>query len=174
MPEDTARRPVLIGEAPSKQGDRYHMLPLSGRPAEVLCSCAGIPPEPGGSRYGKWTWALYERFECHNLFRRYADATPWRVGAARQRAREIMEEAAPVVAVFLGRKVAEAFGLGQGFLWGEWQEGPLVYGLPIAHAVMVPHPSGLSRIMNEQSTRDLVGRTLNEAIERMKASAATA
>ena len=31
----------------------------------------GIPPETEGSRYGRWTWALYERFDCVNALARY-------------------------------------------------------------------------------------------------------
>ena len=31
---------------------------------------ADIPPVEGGSRYGQWTWALYEHFECVNLIER--------------------------------------------------------------------------------------------------------
>lgn len=84
--------PLLLGEAPSKQGDRYHAFPLSGRPARVLCEAAGIPPQPEGSTYGKWTWSLYEHFDCRNLIERYADATPWRVPTARDHARAILAE----------------------------------------------------------------------------------
>jgi len=89
---DDRPRPILLGEAPSRGGDRYHTFPLSGRPARVLCELAGIPPQPEGSTHGRWTWALYDRFECHNLFERYADATPWSAPTARERARLLLEE----------------------------------------------------------------------------------
>lgn len=89
---DDRPRPVLLGEAPSKHGDRYHHFPLSGRPARVLCELAGIPPQAEGSTYGRWTWALYDNFECRNLHDRYADATPWRVASARDRAAAILDE----------------------------------------------------------------------------------
>lgn len=124
--------PILLGEAPSKQGDRFHHFPLSGRPARVLCEAAGIPPQPDGSTHGRWTWALYEHFECRNLIERYADATPWRVGPARNRAAYVLgdlkrerkvtvgvDPAAraepvtcelPVVIICLGRRVQAAVG----------------------------------------------------------------
>lgn len=46
--------PLLIGENPSKSGDRYHDFPLSGAVAERLCGLAGIPPDLPGTRYGRW------------------------------------------------------------------------------------------------------------------------
>lgn len=89
---DDRRRPILLGEAPSQRGDAYHHFPLSGPPARVLCQLAGIPPQPAGSTYGRWTWALYERFDCRNLIERYADATPWPTATARERARQLLAE----------------------------------------------------------------------------------
>jgi len=119
---DDRARPVLLGEAPSRGGDRFHAFPLSGRPARVLCELAGIPPQAEGSQYGRWTWALYERFECANLFDRYADATPWSTPAARVRAAALLDELKPAgpgvllpsynvplpVVVCLGRRVQAA------------------------------------------------------------------
>lgn len=87
---DDCPRPFLIGEAPSKRGDAYHRFPLSGPPARVLCQLAGIPPQDGGTTYGRWTWALYDHFRCRNLFDRYADATPWSAPRARDRARALL------------------------------------------------------------------------------------
>lgn len=120
---DDRARPLLLGEAPSKLGDRYHHFPLSGRPARVLCELAGIPPQAEGSTYGRWTWALYEHFECRNVFARYATATPWSAPRARAAALELLakleatarvdidepEAAIPAtVVVCLGRKVQAA------------------------------------------------------------------
>lgn len=113
--------PILLGEAPSRQGDRFHAFPLSGRPAKVLCQLAGIQPQTGGTQYGRWTWALYEHFDCSNVFERYADATPWSAPKARDRAREMLAElehahpfdgraGLPPVIVCLGRKVQRAVG----------------------------------------------------------------
>jgi hypothetical protein len=78
--KDEPSKPLLIGEAPSKSGDRYWMFPLSGAVAQTLCEMAGISPQPGGSRYGRWTWALYDHFECENLIERW----PGRLGQVRR------------------------------------------------------------------------------------------
>jgi uracil-DNA glycosylase len=159
-------KPLIVGEAPSKGGDRYHMFPLSGPPSKVLCQAAGIPPQPGGSAYGRWTWALYERFEAVNLIERYRDAEPWSAPRARERARKLVEEAGPLVVVLLGRRVATAWGLGERAI-GEW--GPaLVGGLPVPEVICLPHPSGLNRTLNDPDVRALLGRGLVEATERAR------
>ena len=149
----TDRLPVLVGEAPSKSGDRYHMVPLSGAVAERLCGLAGIDPLVGESRYGRWTWALYERFECVNLFERYAEATPWSAPAARERAIVVHGEHAPgAIFVLLGRKVSAAFGHDADFY--EWVGG----------TVSIPHPSGLNRLLNDPEQRERCGDALRHAM----------
>lgn len=187
--------PLLVGEAPSKVGDRYHAFPLSGRPAEVLCKLAGIPPEPEGSRYGKWTWALYSKFTCRNVFERHADATPWRAPEARGRAIELLTAEQPRVVVCLGRRVqAAVYGAldfrtvkGKGSAWGglfgnygAWvsphmrnpdvvqRDGSRVrYHETAADPwlVTIPHPSGLNRLLNSPAHRAACGKILREALE---------
>lgn len=140
-PATERRRPLLLGEAPSRTGDRYYRFPLSGAVAERTCRLAGIAPQPEGSRYGVWTWALYDHFECHNVFRRYADATPWSVPSARDTVRLRIDQLrdsevhpvdsrpgepqtqAPVI-VCLGRKVQRAVHAALG------SEVPLTTSLP--------------------------------------------
>lgn len=104
---DDGPRPILLGEAPSKGGDRYHHFPLSGRPARVLCELAGIPPQAEGSTYGRWTWALYDHFECRNLHERYADATPWSAPRARDAARARLDKLEAAAHVTAGVDVAQ-------------------------------------------------------------------
>lgn len=134
------------------------MFPLSGAPARVLCQLAGIPSQEGGTAGGKWTWALYDHFDTENLFRRYADATPWSVPKARQRARLLDTNE---VNILLGRKVAEAFDVDAPYFeWGELPAGQLV--------VVVPHPSGLNRKLNEEQMRRLTGATLRDAMAKAR------
>lgn len=162
--------PILLGEAPSRGGDRFRMLPLSGRPAMVLCRLAGIPPDADGSTWGRWTWALYDRFECRNLFYSYADATPWRVPAARGKAVEVASELAGRVVVCLGRRVhaavCDALELGPPLGFHEWISATDATGV-----VAIPHPSGLNRLLNEEAERDRCGATLRLALEISAASA---
>jgi uracil-DNA glycosylase len=159
--------PVLVGEAPSRGGDRFHHFPLSGPPARVLCVLAGIPPQEDGSTYGRWTWALYDRFECRNLFARYRDATPWSAPAARGRAEALAEELAPRVVVCLGRRVQAALHGALGLAvpavpFHEWRTGQP--DEPTAWTT-IPHPSGLNRALNDAAERERCGETLRKALD---------
>lgn len=155
--------PVLVGESPSRTGDRYWRLPLSGAPARTLCECAGWPPD--GPGIGGWTWALYERFTTVNVFARYAEATPWSLPRARARADAIVNEAiieamkwtgdAPRF-VLLGKRVAAAFGVGHVDFYR-------VVRLAVGTAVVIPHPSGRNLLLNSPETRERIGRALREA-----------
>jgi hypothetical protein len=156
-PPAEPRRPLLIGEAPSRQGDRYWRFPLSGNPARVLCQLAGIPPDPESTGPGKWTWALYEHFNCVNLIERYADAEPWSAPRAREVARAFKLRP---VNLLLGRRVAVAFRLEDEplFRWADIGQG--------RRAVCLPHPSGLNRKLNDPGMREEMGRVLREVIKR--------
>lgn len=170
----TALPPLLIGEAPSKGGDRYHMFPLSGPPARVLCTLAGIPPQPDGSTYGRWTWALYEAFECRNLIERYRDADPWSVPRARETAEALIPDLAGRVVVMLGRRVQAAVygalrdGAAEFLPFHEWDKPRFrveTVETGTTLAVAIPHPSGLNRALNDPAERARCGETLREALE---------
>lgn len=167
--------PILLGEAPSKSGDRYHMVPLSGAVAETLCKLAGIPPQAEGTRYGQWTWALYEHFECHNLIKRYPG--PLGRGAAlplytaRPLAVTFAEKNEGRVIVVLGARLKSLFTIVlDNYIWhdamvtigthGEVHKTP-------CQIVAIPHPSGLNRMMNDQGHRDRSGQVLREAMTRV-------
>lgn len=170
---DYDSRPVLLGEAPSRGGDRYHAFPLSGRPARVLCELSGIPPEPDGSTYGRWTWALYERFECRNVFERYAAATPWSAPKARDAVAEALPELVGRVVVCLGRRVQAAvagalqIGHAPPVPYNAWRMD--VPGEP-SRWVTIPHPSGLNRMLNDEEERVQAGIVLRAALDAALAS----
>lgn len=150
------RRPWLIGESPSRTGDRYWRFPLSGAPARTLCQAAGFKPDGDGKNIADWTWALYEKYRTANVFERYRDATPWSApvarAAAERRARAIWEGSR--VAVLLGRKVGDAFGAGEFFEWEE-RDGIVL--------CVVPHPSGRNLLMNSRAVRLEVGAVVRQA-----------
>lgn len=97
-----------------------------------------------------------------NLFRRYADSTPWNKDRAAGNAGRLWGEACrerrPAV-LLLGRRVADAFDVGDADYF-DWRGGS-VEGLP--RIVVLPHPSGRNLLLNDPGIRDRVGRTLREA-----------
>ncbi len=156
--------PLLLGEAPSRVGDRYHNFPLSGAIGKRLCEFAGIEPDEKGSKYGRYYWPLREHFDCINAIERYEDAYPWHVEVARERVRRYLEEEGeegPMVVVALGTKAFDAVAgiRGRGTDWGEWIQ------VGIMRVVMLPHPSARNLLYNNPKMRDLAGRILREAIE---------
>jgi hypothetical protein len=150
-------RPLLVGEAPSRTGDRFHRFPLSGAPARVLCLCAGWEPDGPASDLGSWTWALYSRFETANVFPRSAQSRPWDRDRARASA-AILSAGGHSHLVLLGRKVADAFGVGKLAYFEPWQ---LVAGQRL---VVIPHPSGRNLLMNDDVVREQTGIALRNAV----------
>jgi hypothetical protein len=163
-------RPLLLGECPSAAGDRYHAFPLSGAVGRRLAEWAGIEPDPDGSTYGRFYWPLRERFDCANVFDRHRDATPWSAPAARDNWAGILGEDYPevvagsLVVVCLGRRVADAVGVGD-LDWFEW------VGTGFGEAAVIPHPSGRNRLYNDPENRRSAGLVLRAAIERTRVAA---
>lgn len=153
-------RPLILGEAPSRAGDRYYRFPLSGAVGKRLCQFAGIEPEVEGSQYGRWYWALREQFDCLNAIERHEDAYPWRVERARRRwAAYVEENGLPETVVCLGNRAAGTVATRLAITeWGEW------VALAGTRAVKIPHPSGLNRLYNDEAMRALAGRVLREAM----------
>jgi uracil-DNA glycosylase len=164
--------PLLVGEQPSRTGDRFHEFPLSGAVAQTLCQMAGIPPDSEGTRYGKWTWALYDKFDCVNVIERYK---PWDAREAAEAIADLIEPDREVV-VFLGRRAVQAYVDSQapgesaidGGEWWEWVVDP---SSPTGRreVVVIPHPSTRNRIYNDASARQKSGRVLREAMEKAAA-----
>lgn len=175
--------PLLLGEAPSKSGDRYWMCPLSGDVGVRLCTWAGIeplPPQRGLSRYGQHYYALVDHFECRNLLRRYPG--PQGRGAAFP-----MELAYPAVGrtlpdldgrvvVMLGVRLPRAF-LAPPAPMFEWRThsitvDPDEQGAPEGSRgrtftwryAVIPHPSGLNRAYNDPDNIAKAQRVLREAL----------
>jgi hypothetical protein len=156
-------RPLLLGEAPSGAGDRYHAFPLSGHPSRLICKVMGWEVPTGSKPY----WEVLQRFDTLNVVERYADAYPWSVMVARDRwACWRSMNRGPLVVVAVGRRAANAIGLGQGFLWGEWQAGTLLD--PLLQATVIPHTSGRNYVWNDPGTAPLVRDTLTEALDRAR------
>ena len=155
---------MCLGEAPSKAGDRYWMVPLSGRPAQVLCEAAWLPREGNEA----WYWTLTRHFETLNAIERFADAYPWSAPRARERwTRWLLEQPdgrmppgnpPTLVVVCVGRKAADAIGLAADYPWFRWT----LYGL--MYVTVIPHTSGRNRVLNDEAMKAGMGTTLREAI----------
>lgn len=168
-------KPLLVGESPSRTGDRYYSFPLSGAVAQTLCRFAGIPPESEGSRYGRWTWALYDHFDCVNVAKRYPVGgwTSEVAAMAAERLRHTLAEASEPyeVVVLLGRRAQQAYVDMQapaqtpvdGLDFYRWVKDP-DSDTGRLHVVVLPHPSALNRTYNDTSARQRAGRYLREAI----------
>jgi hypothetical protein len=163
--------PLLVGEMPSRSGDRYWEFPLSGAVAQALCQMAGIPPMPDESRYGQWTWALYEQFDCINAIERHQE---WNVRHAANRLRHEIEEDREVV-VLLGNRAREAYVAmtepaaspfdDVGFYeWAVDDSSPTGR----REVVVIPHPSALNRTYHNVHARWRAGLVLQAAIEKAK------
>jgi uracil-DNA glycosylase len=167
-------KPLLIGEMPSRSGDRYYAFPLSGAVAQTLCQMAGIPPQAEGTRYGKWTWALYDAFDCVNAIERHL---PWDSDAAAEHLRETFARASSEyeVVVLLGRRAQSGYvrmtfpaesavsKLGY-FEWAVDLNSPTAR----RQVVVIPHPSSLNRAYNSQHARWRAGIELQAAITMAK------
>lgn len=165
----------MIGESPSRSGDRYHRFPLSGAVAQTLCQLAGIPPEAEGSRYGRWTWALYERFDCVNALARYPRGGWDRSAAAAHVAKTLSRASSPYqVVVLLGRRAQTAYvdslaPASSGMLgceYFEWVEDTTADGT--MHVVALPHPSAMNRMLNDSSICARMGDVLRDAQRKAK------
>lgn len=169
------RPPILLGEAPSKSGDKYHMFPLSGAVAETLCKLAGIPPLAGESRYGQWTWALYDHFECENLIERWPGAQgrgaafPLDVARPLAFAKAEHEMEARVV-VLLGARLRDLFEVPIFYEWQTyvqvWEEDRKRGFRSECMVAAIPHPSGLNRMLNGGAEREKAGQVLRDAMTR--------
>lgn len=149
-------KPVLVAEAPGRRGDPAR--PLDGRPGRLLLTWAGWETD------GEPWRLLAERFDVRNLLGEYpgrgnGKGTAWRRDEARAAGLETDFRGRPAT-VLLGRRVADAFGIGGAEFW-EWRS-PGVVECP---HVVVPHPSGIVRAYNAPEARALTGAILREAAE---------
>jgi hypothetical protein len=166
--------PLLIGEMPSRTGDRYHWFPLSGAVAQTLCQLAGIPPHEEGSRYGRWTWALYEVFDCVNAIERHG---PWDSDVAAAHLRKTFSEAEGEyeVVVLLGRRaqsgyVRMSYPAESPVSKLKYFEWTIDTNSPTGRrqVVVIPHPSALNRTYNDKHMRWRAGLELQAAITMAK------
>lgn len=149
-------RVVLVGEAPGAKGDP--LKPLEGRPGLVLCKLAGWERDVNYIR---------TKFRVLNVLDAYPGAasgkgTVWPLMESREAAARLLPGLRRSKgAVLLGKRVAAAFGI-RGASYCSWSR-PTEH-VPCPH-VVIPHPSGVNRRLNEKKMRKKVGEVLREAAE---------
>lgn len=160
MHDDQAERgrmPLLVGEAPSRTGDRFWAFPLSGNPAVNLCRWAGWVVPRGEAAY----WTLREHCDTTNLLERYPG--PLGAGAAfpmalaRPAWDALIPELTGRVVVLMGGRLGALAGLSLPHVWARHDGG--------FNVTYVPHPSGLNHVYNDPSQREMTGATLDIACQ---------
>lgn len=150
-------RPVFIGQAPSRHGDPTK--PLTGRPGRKLAELASMVP-----------MEFYVSVVRANLLPYYVgtngngDAFP--MPEARDNALRLAKALDDRTVVFVGRRVAEAFGCRlDWFEWGnDYFSAPDGETVWIRYATM-PHPSGRNRFWNDQENTQTARRFMTELMK---------
>lgn len=129
-----ASKPLIIGEAPGKNGDASK--PIGGRVGARLAACCGLTMEE-----------FLEAFDRVNLLDEQPQDAPkgmqFNVRLAGKKAKQIEASfAVGQVVLLLGKRVGAAFGL---------KRVPYFETLALNHAkvTIVPHPSGVNRVWND-------------------------
>jgi uracil-DNA glycosylase len=151
-------KPIVIGEAPNRAAGADDTRPVQGRAARVLCELAGWEPADGAT--------LQKKFFAINVLGEWPGSagkgSAWPVERARKNAATLcLTLNGRRAAVLLGKRVAQAFGVDAEY--GEWREAD--DAVPIRH-VVVPHPSGINRALNDPELRKRTGEVLREAVKR--------
>lgn len=153
-------RPLILGEAPSKSGDAFWRFPLSGVVGQRLCEWAGLEPEAGGTRYGRYYWPLREAFELRNLLERYPGAQGRGAALPIELARPAWRELLPSLdgrrVVLLGSRLRDLRGGQTYYDWVSYADGKMI--------TAIPHPSGLNRMYNAAEHVERASVVLHEAL----------
>lgn len=163
---DTAGLPLLLGEAPSKSGDEFYKVPLSGAVGVRLAKWSGVVPEDlPASDYSGHYLPLRKAFECRNLIKRYPGAQGRGASFPRDLARPAWEELLPTLddrtVVLLGSRLFFLTGLatpGGGALFFRWFTPNWC-----ARVAAIPHPSGLNGMYADKAHVRSASRILHEA-----------
>ena len=150
-------KPLILGEAPSHTGDKYWIFPMSGLISQRFCEWAGIPPQDEGTRYGRYYWALREKFDLQNLLEHWP-GPGWPKEQVLPARDDLLPELDGRVVVLAGRRLADTFGLGM----ADRHAFVPRHGATMA---WIYHPSGRTRQYNDLAERVRAGHTLKRAME---------
>lgn len=151
---------VIVGENPARRAYARdpNVKPLWGPSARVLCSLIGfaldetfgaVPPRLRDHQRHAF---LSTRANLMNL----CYGKEWSQVTADNSARKILDQV-PAIVVMLGRKVARSFTKQKLNLYEPVYERG-------SELILIPHPSGLNRMYNEQQHRERAGAVLRKAL----------
>lgn len=147
-------KPLIIGEAPSKNQDPPH--PIEGRIGQRLADLSGLTlPE------------FLAHFDRTNLIHVRQDTAAhgfqFDMPLARRRAEVLAQSFRPnQIVLLLGQRVAMAFGFSN-------RTQPFVqHHIHGAEVRIVPHPSGINRWWNEPKNEDAAKVFMRTIVERTK------
>lgn len=150
-------KPLIVGEAPSRTGDKYWIFPMSGLISQRFCEWADIPPLEEGTRFGRYYWALREQFDLQNLLPHYP-GPGWPADQVVPAVEALKPELKGRAVVLCGRRLAGSLGLGDTVRHAFIS----VHGAEVA---WIYHPSGRTRQYNSPAERAAAGNTLKRAME---------
>lgn len=142
---------------------------MKGRPARRLVELAGWEPERDAA--DPWLHVLRHRFFIVNVLTHYpgpsaGKGTVWPLAEAQAAAKGLGLDqrygglGTFPAAVLLGKRVAASLGIRKAE-WCVWR--PEDDALAMPH-VVIPHPSGVNRVLNKRRMRAATGRALRQAV----------
>jgi uracil-DNA glycosylase len=137
MEQTRLLKPLIIGEAPSKNEDPARIVPIGGRIGRRLADCCGLSLED-----------FLNHFDRMNLLDARQDTKEkgfeFDVAAAMRRATMLRSEwTSPRIVILLGSRVQQAFRFGQ---YPPFWPIALLNGVTV---YVMPHPSGVNRWWND-------------------------
>jgi uracil-DNA glycosylase len=166
-------QPLILGETPSRSGDRFWRYPLSGDVGVRLALWAGLVPEEEGmdlKDYGAFYWPLRGAYDLANVIERWPGqgrrgrGADWPLDEAHRGLNRLLDNGVLPrnrVIVCLGRRVLDLIVHRQldFYRWVRFKGT----GWQIAG---IPHPSKLNRMYNDPAHVAAAGKTLRGAIKR--------
>jgi hypothetical protein len=159
-------RPLILGEAPSRTGDKFHAFPMSGLISQRFCEWTGIEPLATGTKYGRYYWALKEHFDLV-----WPGGTGWDTVAAFEAMTALRSELDGRVLVLLGTRLTATFQLRdhprhefKTYGWLETDEDGEEHSRSVT-ITWIYHPSSRTRQYNDPEEQALAGETLRKALE---------
>jgi uracil-DNA glycosylase len=144
-------RPIILGEAPGRNGDPDR--PLAGAAGKRLALMAG---------FHHWD-ELAEKYELTNLLYEYPGDAADGVGArfpadvARAAKHDLWPFLAGRVVVLLGGRLRRLYKVPEMHRWVYFRHRHVAM-------VAVPHPSGLNRLYNSHDEREMTAKVLQQAL----------